>query len=109
MHLKKFWKKTFIYFVVPVLKNNNRQHLYAKTKHQKIYLPQECVLEGVKNIKNKVNRSDVPDAHICISSNPIPSPQSCQAQLAGGKSYLVLIIYLSTEDLERALGKASCG
>lgn len=48
------------------------------------------MFEGVRDIKNKENRkSDMPDAHICISSNPVPNPQSCQAQLAGGK-----IIYL---------------
>lgn len=104
--LNKFWKKTFINFVVPVL-NSNRQHLNAKTKHEKFYLPQGCVFEGVRDIKNKENRrSDMPDAHIYISSNPIPSPQSCQAQLAGGKREYLFFNRLSKY---RKLGKGSGG
>lgn len=78
-------------FVVSVL-NNNREHINTKIENEKLDLSQGSVFEGVRDIKNKENRkSDMPDAHICISSKPIPSPQSCQAQLAGGKKDYLFI------------------
>lgn len=43
---------------------------------------------NTKKIEKKKKKQD---AHICISSKPVPRPQSCQAQLAGrSKKYLII-------------------
>lgn len=77
-----------------------------QNKASKFDLPQGCVFEGARDINKGDRRSDMPDAHICISSNPIHSPQSCQAQLAGEKRGYLFFNHLSKY---RNLGKGSGG